>query len=670
LFVLITLITCVTSGFALAAEPLDAEGAAQELADLGLLRGTGAGFALEAPCDRLQGAALFTRLLGQEEAATASLRPHPFLDIRADNWAAPYVAYLYNRGFAYGTASNRYGAGPMSPHQFATFCLRALDYTEGSALSDFQWSDALDFMVRHSIISGSLRNSLAADLVFRRGDAVLLAHAALSAELKEGGQTLLQRLLEQGVVTAEQAAAFGGWPAALRIAYPEGLLDQSLLALVAAEQGLTVSPQPYAVSPPSEEEIYRQLREPGRSFDICVLPGYLVANLREEGLLEPLKLRDFGGEEAFIPPVRDNPYWYDKERRLHYALPLAFEALLLYYDSARVQNPDWGWLFRASYSGGVYMPADPAMLIPLALHYYNLPYDTADDKKLLPAIKLLSEQAAAVPAYMDQHMLDIAEKPGAVFGVISSRSLPQLNRRQQENPAYANWRAVLPPAGGSLRVYYAVITKNGAKKEAAAFLQALTSPEAAASHAQLGGYLPALRGVGSFLSGAIAAAYPLGSGERCRPLHLDQQSRLFYEQTLRNVLLDEAQNTAQPAIACLEFSFMRQGAVYRNCTVDLANKEATASWAGAGEKELLQTQKLKLREDQVKACTKELARLGVALWKEYYDGPPNGPAWSLRITFANGSEKNCQGNGLPPAWAEVAGALLMLTGTDIVPDTL
>ena len=670
LFLLNSIIICAVSGWALAAEPADAEEAARELAALGLLIGTGQGFALEEPCGRLQGATLFTRLLGREEAATATTRPHPFMDITADNWAAPYVAYLYNQGLAYGVAYNEYGLGPMRPHQFATFCLRALDYTEGSVNSDFQWSESLDYMVEKGIISGRERNRLAATALFRRGDGVLLAYATLSAEVKEGGQTLLQRLVEQGVVTAEQAADFGGWPAVLRIAYPQGLLDQALLAELAAKQGLSISARPYAPEPPDEEEIYRQLREAERTFDICLLPDYLIRRLIEEGALTGMRAGDFGGLDTFIMPLRDDPFWFDKERRLYYALPVAFEAPLLYYDGARIQNPDWSWLYRAAYSGGVYMPADPAKLVPLAMHYYKLHYDTVDDKKLMPALKLLAGQAAAVPAYLDEHMLDIAEWEGAALGVISSRDLPELMRRQEERAAYAKWRATMPPSGGPLGVYYAAIAKNGANKDATAFLSTLLQPETLAAHAQLGGYLPALRSASVFLEGALATAYSAAAGERSRLLRLDEASRAFYRQTVLNVLLDEAQNSSQPSIAALEFSFTRAGEVYRTCWVDLAQKEVSASWAGEGERELLQTLSRKLDEGQTKACAKELARLGLPLWKEYYDGPEGGPAWSLCIAFADGAEKICRGNSLPPAWPDVAVALLALCGTDIIPPVL
>ncbi|MCL1975709.1 MAG: PotD/PotF family extracellular solute-binding protein [Firmicutes bacterium] len=662
-FVCICSIVIISKG-AQAAEPTEAETAAKELASLGLLLGNGQSFALEEPCDRLQGAALFTRLLGKEDEALAISKAHPFLDITAANWAKPYVAYLYNQGLAYGIAYNQYGVGQMRPQQFATFCLRALDYTEGNINSDFIWSEALDFMVKLQIISGQERNRQAALTVFRRGDAVTLAYATLLARMKGSGQTLLQHLLKQGVITAEQAMACTGWPADLFITYPTGALDQSLLIDLAKEQGLCISAHPYEPNPQAEEEIYRQLRLTQHTFDICILSADLVKRLYEENLLSGLKASDFGGPEALITPLKNDPC-YDKEQHLYYALPLAYEQYLLYYNNAQIKNPDWSWLFRAAYSGGIYMPADPAKLIPLALHYCKLPYDSDDDKKIQPALKLLSEQASAVTAYLDEHMLNIAEREDAILGVISSRDLPELQRRQEENDVYTKWQAILPPTGAPMRVYYAGIVKNGATKAAANFLKALIQPTNAASHAQLGGYLPAWRGASNFLEGTVKTAFL--PGERCLPLHLDETRLVFYEQVQLNALLDEAHKLPQPTIISLKFDFKQDRAVYRSCSIDFAAQEASLSWAGTVDSELLQTIAYKLDTAQAKSCAKDLTRLGIHLWKEYYDGPENGSEWSLDILFDTGEEKICYGNGLPPTWPDVATALLDLCGTELIP---
>lgn len=659
LFLLIMLLICACSGASFALEPADIEAAAQELNAMGIFRGSGSGsLDLDAPCDRLHGAVLFTRLLGKEEDALANRRPHPFLDIGNESWAAPYLGYLYNNGYAYGQATGHYGTGPMLPAHFATFCLRALGYSEGSANSDFLWSGALDMMVEKEIISGTLRNRLRYTATFTRGDAVLLAYATLAAPMKEGqDQTLLQHLTATGALTAQQAAAFTAARADFHIAYPAGLLADEVLTALGAQQGLALGSLTYEPGPAGEEALYRALRQADAGYDICIVPGYLVERLRLDGLIKKFAIRDFGGREAFVSAVRDNPYWYDEGSKNYYALPLAFELPCLYYDASRVQNPDWSWLFRDAYSGGVYLPTDAAMLVPLAMHYYGLPYDTIEDKKLLPPIELLAGQNAATAAYLDEHMLDIPEREGAILGIISSRHLPELERRKGENPAYANWQAILPPSGGPITVYYAVMPQNG-NTNAAAILKGLLEPQTAAANGQ-SGYLPAVAGAGAYLTGAIAEAYPGGRWERCRPLHLDVTSRGFYEQSFRNALLLEAQNTAQPELAALEFSLTSNGQITRAYRVDLAARTAAAVGAENFARPLDRM--------MVKTFQKEAARLGVALWKEYYDGIENGPSWSMTLTFADGQSKTCGGYGLPPLWQDLAGALLKLCGEEVLP---
>jgi|GEM_PF-3498785 len=661
---------CVCGSIAAAAEPADVESAAAELAALGLLLGDGQGLGLDEPCNRLHGAVLFTRLLGREQEALTNRRAHPFRDIGAESWVTPYLGYLYNHGLAYGQASDHYGAGRMLPAHFATFCLRALGYTEGSVNSDFQWGDALDVMVEKKIISGNLRNNLHRAPLFTRGDAVLLAYATLTAEMKEGGQTLLQHLVAGGAVDEAKAAAFSAVTADILIAYPQGLLADDVLADLAAQNSLSLAGRPYQPGPPGEEELYRELRQPQHSYAICVLPGYLVERLRQDGLLRKFIIREFGGRDAFVPAVRDNPYWYDEKNSDYYALPLAFEQPCLYFDSNRVQNPDWSWLFRAAYSGGVYMPADPVMLTPLALHYYRLPYTTPNDKQLAQAISLLSGQAAAVPAYLHEHMLDIAEREGAVFGVLSSLYLPELARRREEQSAYSNWRAIMPPAGAPITVYYAVMMQSAGAKTASALLRGLLQPPAAAANAENGGYLPAVTGAGAYLRGVFAEAYPQGLWERCRLLPLDAASRSLYEQTARYALLEEAKNTGQPELAALEFTFKRDGYIYRAYRIDLTAQTAAAFWAGEERETPQFTNTRPLNTNLIKNFRKEAAGLGLALWKEYYDGPGDGPDWQMALTFADGASKISASHGLPLTWPDLAAALLVLCGEEAIPPTL
>jgi hypothetical protein len=58
------------------------EGTAVILNKLGLFLGTGNGFNLDKPCDRLMGAVILTRFLGKEEEALNYNSTHTFSDVR------------------------------------------------------------------------------------------------------------------------------------------------------------------------------------------------------------------------------------------------------------------------------------------------------------------------------------------------------------------------------------------------------------------------------------------------------------------------------------------------------------------------------------------------------------------------------------------------------------
>ena len=153
---------------------------AQMLYDLELFKGTENGFELDGVCDRLQGATMFVRLLGQESDATSNPKWHPFNDVNG-SWASPYVGQMYEKGYTKGSSATEYGTGNMTANQFATFCLRALDYQDGV---DFTVDTALSKMLELHIIREDAYNLMANDPVFYRDYAVKLAYNTLASEYK------------------------------------------------------------------------------------------------------------------------------------------------------------------------------------------------------------------------------------------------------------------------------------------------------------------------------------------------------------------------------------------------------------------------------------------------------------------------------------------------------
>ena len=181
----------------------DSTARADQLSELGLFLGTDSGYQLDAVPTRIQGVVMLLRLLGLEEEALATTEPSPFTDV---TWGDNYVSYAYQNGLTQGTSASTFSPNTtLDARSYVTFLLRALGYSD--AEGDFTWADSLSFAAGQSMMDAASAAALA-DAAIDRGDMVDLSYAALTCGVKSGG-TLAEQLVEQGVFTAEAAAAAG-----------------------------------------------------------------------------------------------------------------------------------------------------------------------------------------------------------------------------------------------------------------------------------------------------------------------------------------------------------------------------------------------------------------------------------------------------------------------------
>lgn len=189
---------------------VDYNALALALRELGLFRGTdspyGAGFDLELAPTRIQGLIMFLRLLGEESDALA----HPtgavaFADV--PDWALPYVAYAYDKGYTKGQGKDlqqRVVFGPdgaLTARDYTTFLLRALGHTEGT---DFQWLTALDDAKTLGLLTEGER-ALTEEPTFHRAQVAYLSYFTLFAKPVGGEGLLLDRLTAKGAVEQKTA---------------------------------------------------------------------------------------------------------------------------------------------------------------------------------------------------------------------------------------------------------------------------------------------------------------------------------------------------------------------------------------------------------------------------------------------------------------------------------
>lgn len=168
---------------------------AETLNSLGLFLGTNKGYELESEVNRVQAAAMLVRLLGAEQQAQRSENRHPFTDV--PSWANHYIAYMYSNNLTKGVSSSTFNPnGLCNLQMYSTFMLRALGYSEGS---DFTYQTAVDTADKLGLLEEVNRDR------FLRGDMVAVSYFALASKLKGSDNTLLDKLVANGAVSAEAA---------------------------------------------------------------------------------------------------------------------------------------------------------------------------------------------------------------------------------------------------------------------------------------------------------------------------------------------------------------------------------------------------------------------------------------------------------------------------------
>ena len=194
-FTLLFTALLLTAALCVSASASRYDSAAQDLAAIGMFRGTGSGFDLDRAPTRSEAAIMLVRLYGAEDQAKAAYDAgkiqHPFTDVSA--YTSPYVAWLYTNGITNGTSATTFGSGRACTLQnYVVFLLRALGYKDGT---DFQYAQATDL----AQICG-FYSPLLFDGTFLRDDLAALTYQALAANVKGTDTSLLSSLIASGAI--------------------------------------------------------------------------------------------------------------------------------------------------------------------------------------------------------------------------------------------------------------------------------------------------------------------------------------------------------------------------------------------------------------------------------------------------------------------------------------
>ena len=210
-----TAVICLEGSFSLSASgETDYNALADALKAMGMFQGGdtgyGSGYDLERAPTRIEGLIMFLRLLGEEQAALSYTGACPFGDVPA--WAQRYAAYAYDRGYTRGVGTGGTGElvfgtqNTITAGEYVTFVLRALGYSDSGSTPDFTWDTALDKGAEAGVLTAG-EYALLTEKPFLRAQVVYLSYFALSAPVKDGSGTLLDKLAAAGSVDRTAVSA-------------------------------------------------------------------------------------------------------------------------------------------------------------------------------------------------------------------------------------------------------------------------------------------------------------------------------------------------------------------------------------------------------------------------------------------------------------------------------
>jgi hypothetical protein len=176
--------------------------------DAQLLKGDGGSYGLEKTASRLEGVIILIRMMGKETDAQAmNDLPCQFTDVPA--WAKGYVNYAYAENISKGVSDTRFGVNDkMTVYQYNTLLLRVLGYNDANG--DFEWDDSVDKAKELSILPKDFASIYTrSGVVYTKGALMETSFCYLQANRKDQEETLIDQLIEDGVISQKLAEEYG-----------------------------------------------------------------------------------------------------------------------------------------------------------------------------------------------------------------------------------------------------------------------------------------------------------------------------------------------------------------------------------------------------------------------------------------------------------------------------
>jgi len=161
-------------------------------------------------------------------------------------------------------------------------------------------------------------------------------------------------------------------------------IDETLIDEFEAQTGIRVNYQ----EAPSNEELYSRLQTGGANFDVVVPSDYMISQLIEEDMLQPLDYSKIPNFEKIAGRFKNLSY--DPENL--YTVPYTWGTLGIIYNTTMVDEPitSWSALFDDTASGNALLIDNSRDAFGIALMYLGYSVNTTDEAQIREAYELVA----------------------------------------------------------------------------------------------------------------------------------------------------------------------------------------------------------------------------------------------------------------------------------------
>lgn len=148
----------------------------------------------------------------------------------------------------------------------------------------------------------------------------------------------------------------------------------------------------------SNENMYNKLVSGGANYDVVIPSDYMIAKLRDEGLLAELDFSNIPNAKYILPKYKG--LYFDPDNK--YTVPYTVGMVGLIYNTKMVEGtPDsWSILWDEQYKGKILMFNNPRDTFGIAQFLLGQSINTTDLKDWDAAIEKLKEQNPLVSSYV------------------------------------------------------------------------------------------------------------------------------------------------------------------------------------------------------------------------------------------------------------------------------